>query len=157
MGTTPKSATAEKMFSRMVSDVEMQTLPRPSPVKGRAPHPPPPPCNRNVHTFRHHTSQHHEICTSVIMQPKNFYPTKGHTTRVLKRVSRHQRNIDSQIVEPQPGDSEGTHEAPMTRYQKHPSYAKSTRIQGTPTYPTNKCAHHTDRPRNARIPRTSVC
>ena len=27
MGTTPKSATTEKMFSCMVSDVEMQTLP----------------------------------------------------------------------------------------------------------------------------------
>ena len=38
MWTTPKSATTEKMFSSMVSNVETQTLPQPGPVKGRAPH-----------------------------------------------------------------------------------------------------------------------
>ena len=38
MGTIPKSATTETMFSSTVSDVETQTLPRPGPVKGRAPH-----------------------------------------------------------------------------------------------------------------------
>ena len=55
MGTTPKSATTEKIFSCTVSDVEMQTLPRPGPVKGHAPHSPPHPA---IAMFTHSVNTH---------------------------------------------------------------------------------------------------
>ncbi len=121
MGTTQESATNKEL--------EIQTLPRPSPVRGRAPQSPPSPAIASyVHTFCDHTSQRRKICASIVMQPKNFEPTESHTPRVLKRVSGHQQNTAPQIFEPQSGDSKGTHETPLAWHQEHPRKSSSTRI-----------------------------
>ena len=137
METTQKSATAEKM--------EMQTLPRTSPIKGPVPHSPPIPA---IAMFTHSVNTranavkfaHQSLCN-----PKISSLLKATRRGYLKGCPGISETLILKYLNPSPATAKG--------HMKRPRHGiKSTRTKSTPprsevpNQSHNKRAHHTDRP-----------
>ncbi len=87
-------------------------LPQSCPRISRAPHTHTAQQERALFALRANASKQREVCTPVIVQPKDIHTIKSNSTRVPQKVPPHQQKADSQVPQSNFGNRKWTYEAP---------------------------------------------